>query len=173
MSDISEEYHIKVLDDDSVTASEKENDQQQDPAGSEQLIERLKRLQAEFANYKKRVQKETLELSSYVKSQLIYNLLPVIDDMKRLSEHKNMADRELLEVANTTYQKLFSILEKEGLQEIESIGKEFDPTIHEAVLIETGEGGRDNLILDEWEKGYKFKSRLLRPAKVKVYQVEN
>lgn len=137
---------------------------------SDNYLEMLQRLRAEFENYKKRVEKEKLELSTLIKSQLIYNLLPVIDDFERLLNNSHSYSKEIIKLI---YNKLMSILKEEGLQQIESVGKEFNPEIHEAVLTEHSGDDSNNKILEEWQKGYLFKSKLLRPAKVKVSQTRD
>jgi len=133
----------------------------------EENLEKLLRLKAEFVNYKRRTEKEKLDLSGFVKSQLIYRLLPVIDDFELMFSHAN-DDRENLSECKTIYKKMLSILESEGLEAINSTGEEFDPNIHEAMMIEHSDQEEDNKIIEEWQKGYTFKSKLLRAAKVKV-----
>ena len=111
-----------------------------------------------------------MELSTLIKSQLIYNLLPVVDDLERMFNNTHPDSENVLAGSKVIYDKLISILSDEGLQPLESVGKDFDPEFHEAVLIESGDDDLDNKIIDEWQKGYLFKSKLLRPAKVKVYK---
>lgn len=141
----------------------------------ENYLEILQRLKADFDNYKKRVTKEKLELSSHIKSQFIYKLLPVIDDFERMVKKRknddhidghenNFSGTELI------YQKLLTILKEEGLEKFDSVGNEFNPELHEAIIIEQGDDERDNQVVEEWEQGYLFESKLLRPAKVKVYK---
>ena len=84
------------------------------------------------------------------------------------NSHPN--NEEISKGCETIYNRLLSILKEEGLEPLESVGENFNPEIHEAVLIESGEEDLDNKILEEWQKGYKFKTKLIRPAKVKVYQ---
>lgn len=172
MSDKNEEYQIPVTHEGegadvngNVDAHDKSDD-------DSRLLNRLQRLQAEFENYKKREEREKGQLSSYVKSQLVSSLLPVIDDMERLLKHKESDEKNVMDGVSAIYMKLLSILEKEGLEPIESMGKVFDPMVHEAVSVERGNDDMHNVILDEWEKGYTFKSKLLRPAKVIVCQVQ-
>ncbi len=157
--------------------------QQQDLTESQQASEKpesddrdyfdmLQRLKAEFENYKKRVRRERIELSDFVKSDLIGKFLPVIDDFERMFDNSQHIEEAQLNVNKLIYAKLITILENEGLEPIDAVGEEFDPEWHEAVVIEKGEDGEDNIVLEEWEKGYLFKSKLLRPAKVKVFKKE-
>ncbi len=153
-----------AIDDSSDSESEKTGQDEMS------LMERLQRLQAEFQNYRKRVEKENMELSSFIKSQLIYKLLPVIDDFSRMFNHGDEEDLKIINGSEAIYRKLLSILQDEGLETIQTVGRTFDPYLHEAVLVESGAEGEDDQIIEEWEKGYMFKSKLLRPAKVKVYK---
>ncbi|MBN2012403.1 nucleotide exchange factor GrpE [candidate division KSB1 bacterium] len=131
----------------------------------DKYIDMLKRLQAEFDNYRKRIQKEKAELSSYAKSQLIYNLLPVIDDFHHMFRAESGENKDGV---NLIFQKLMTILENEGLKTVEATGEKFNPEYHEAVIIEPTETDDDDKVTDEIQKGYLFNEQLLRPAKVKV-----
>jgi len=135
-------------------------------------LERLQRLQAEFMNYKKRVEKERLELSDLFKSELVGSLLPVIDDFERMLDHSNGENTEFLKGVKFIYQKLIDALKDQGLKTIQAKGQKFDPRLHEAILIENGEDGEDEIVLEEWRKGYLFNERLLRPSQVKVFKSE-
>jgi len=141
-------------------------------SGDEKYLERLQRLQAEFVNYKKRIEREKLELSDFFKSELIGSLLPVIDDFERMLDHSNNEDNEFLRGIELIYQKLLDILKDQGLQPIESVGQKFDPNLHEAILIETSENGEDETVAEELRKGYIFNNKLLRPAQVKVIKTK-
>jgi molecular chaperone GrpE len=125
------------------------------------------RAEADFSNYKKRTEQEKNETIAFANSSLILNLLPVVDDMERAIaslppklENLTWVDGILL-----IHRKLKAILEKEGLAEIEAIGKPFEPSLHEAVARLDGEEG---IIINEVQKGYKLKNKLLRPATVVV-----
>jgi len=135
---------------------------------AEKYLDQLQRLQAEFLNYKRRVEKERLELSILFKSELVGSLLPVIDDFERMFDHSDDEHNELLKGTKLIYQKLIDILKEQGLKAIDAKGQKFDPRIHEAVLIESSEKGEDGIVAEEWRKGYFFSEKLLRPAQVKV-----
>jgi molecular chaperone GrpE len=132
-----------------------------------EYIGQLQRLQAEFRNYKKRIEKEWADVSLRAKSDFIRKLLPVVDDFERLLDHH---DQELscVEGVQLIYQKLYKILTDEGLEHIEAVGEEFDSAFHEAVDVqETGED-QDGTVLEEWETGYTFAGRMIRPSRVRV-----
>jgi len=147
-------------------------DKEQECSDDNKYLEQLQRLQAEFVNYKKRIEKERLEFSDFFKSELASSLLPVIDDFEHMLNHTNDEDNEFLTGIRLIYQKLLGVLEVQGLKPVEAVGRKFDPRFHEAVLIETIDDGEDDIVAEEWRKGYLFNERLLRPAQVKVLKID-
>jgi molecular chaperone GrpE len=133
----------------------------------EKYLDQLLRLQAEFQNYRKRTEREWSESSTRVKGDLIKTLLPVLDDFQRMLIHHGEEPCSV-EGVQLIYQKLIKILNDEGLEQIETVGKEFDPDFHEAIGIHGVDEDQDGMIADEWEPGYRFSGRLLRPSKVRV-----
>jgi len=125
------------------------------------------RAQADFVNYKRRSEQEKEELSQFAKSVLILNLLPVLDDMERAlaSIPSDNAELSWVEGIRLIERKLRGILETEGLSPIKAIGESFDPYLHEAIRQEKGEEG---IIIEEVQKGYEFRNRVIRPSKVVV-----
>lgn len=128
------------------------------------------RAEAELDNYKKRVHKERLEQLKYGYETLIRELLPVIDNLERAIEYskKHSQKDSLYEGVELTLKLLKKVIEGFGVSEINSIGQVFDPNLHEGVGIEEGEDYEDNVVIKEVEKGYLYKDRLIRPAKVIV-----
>jgi len=186
----SNDIEIKVLNEDEIENNQ-ENDSINNKAIQNELskestslktennyLGQLQRLQAEFVNYKKRIERERLDLSDYLKSELVSTLLPILDDLERLLHHSN-SDQTIYEPNETLvgtqliYQNLLEILKKEGLKPIETVGQKFDPNVHEALLIDPSSNGEHEIVAEEWRKGYFFKERLLRPAQVKVAKIEN
>lgn len=146
------------------------------PGINDQYFDHFLRLQAEFANYKKRIEREKLELSDFFKSELVGSLLPVIDDFERMLNHpvtSHENNEEFFKGTTLIYQKFIGILERQGLKAIQTVGKRFDPSFHEAILIEAGNSGDNDIVVEEWRKGYLFNDRLLRPAQVKVLKTES
>ncbi len=131
-------------------------------------LEQLQRLQADFINYKRRTEKEWAEISSTAKGELISNLLPVLDDFKRMINHNNENNFIEIDGVKLIYKKFNKILADEGLEEIPAVGCEFDPEIHEVVVTEETDQDKDSIVLEEWQTGYRFRGKLLRPSKVKV-----
>ena len=137
---------------------------------SKEYLKHLERLQADFDNYKKRQEKKQKEFIEFANERLINNLLSVIDNLERaLDSTKNEKDTKAIkEGINNTLKEFRNILQKEGVKPMQSIGHRFDPYKHEAVMkIETDKHSED-MVTEEFLKGYYIKSKVLRPAMVKV-----
>jgi len=142
---------------------------------AQEYLDHLQRLQAEFANYRKRAQKELIEAYDHAKAELICKLLPVIDDLERAVESLDSScnSEEALKGVKLIYAKLKFALQAEGLEAIQCRGKRFDPNLHEAVVVTQVNEGADNEIIKDFQKGYTFKGKLVRPSKVEVAQIES
>lgn len=125
---------------------------------------------AEVENIKKRSQRERDEYLKYGKVSLIQKILPVIDDLNRAMEaSQQSSDYESLSKGVELIAKsLDDILRNEGVEEIESIGKAFDPRFHQALMVEANEEYPENMIIEELQKGYILHDRVIRPGLVKV-----
>ncbi len=137
---------------------------------SKEYMERLERLQADFENYKKRQEKKQKEFIEFANEGLINNLLSVIDNLERaLDSTKNEKDiKAIKEGINNTLKGFTNILKKEGVMPMESIGHRFDPYRHEAVMKTETDKHSEDIVTEEFQKGYYIKSKVLRPAMVKV-----
>lgn len=142
---------------------------------AEQNKEKLMRLAAEFENYKKRMERERATMLKYAGENILRELLPTLDNLERALEQASadIADMEkkvegMVEGIDLTKKGLLSTLEKFEVTPIESAGKEFDPNEHEALTMEPSDEIPANHVLTEFVKGYRFKDRLLRAAKVVV-----
>ena len=136
-------------------------------AERDQLQDRYLRGQAEFQNFRKRVERERVELFEFASTEAVRALLPVLDDFERALK-AGCADKEYAAGMELIYQRFYETLKKLGLEPIVSQGQPFDPQIHHAVdSVETDEAP-DHTVLEEFQRGYNFKGRLLRPAMVKV-----
>ena len=132
-----------------------------------ELQDRVLRSQAEFQNFKKRVERERSELFEYASMEAVRALLPVLDDFER-SLKVESGDKEYVKGMELIYQRFYDGLKKLGLEPIISEGQAFDPHVHHAVdKVETEEAAPDT-VLEEFQRGYNFKGRMLRPAMVKV-----
>jgi len=137
---------------------------------SKEYLKHLERLQADFDNYKKRQEKKQKEFIEFANEGLINNLLTVIDNLERALDYaKNEKDTKAIkEGINNTLKEFSNILHKEGVKPMQSIGHRFDPYKHEAAMrIETDKYSEDT-VTEEFRKGYYIKSKVLRPAMVKV-----
>ncbi len=143
-------------------------------AQAQEYLDHLQRLQAEFANYRKRTLKELRESCDSGKAELACKLLPVLDDFERALEsiRPDTGNQEALKGVRLIYEKLRSVLQAEGLEHLTCAGQQFDPNVHEAVVVTRVDDGKDGRILRDFEKGYAFKGKLIRPSKVEVAQVE-
>jgi molecular chaperone GrpE len=131
------------------------------------LQDRLLRRQAEFDNFRRRAEREKTDVLEYANTETVRALLPILDDFERgLKVESN--DKEYSRGMELIYSRLSDSLKKLGLEPISCKGLVFDPHIHHAVeMFETDEF-EDNTVLEEYQRGYNFKGRLLRPAMVKV-----
>lgn len=136
--------------------------------------ERLVRLQADWDNYRRRTAQERLDERERAAEKLVVNLLPVLDDMERASEHaaKNDADNESLmqfvDGVNAVHDKMLSVLAKEGVEVIDPVGEPFDPLIHQAVGREENKDAYDETVAQVYQKGYSMGDKVIRNAMVTV-----
>jgi molecular chaperone GrpE len=137
---------------------------------SNEYLNRLKYLQADFENYRKRMEKEIHEAVRIGNEKLIINLLNVIDELElalrsgRETENK----QALLEGVEMTLKKMHTTLEQEGLTRIKAVGKSFDPKLHEVVMKVPTKEHDENMVIEEIRTGYIFRDKVIRPSIVKV-----
>ena len=133
------------------------------------LLDRLARLQAEFDNARKRAVREQQEFREYAAADVIKNFLPILDSFERaLKAGGDSNSSDFRNGIELIYRQFQDALQKIGVQPIVSVGQAFDPRVHEAVeMVDTTEVP-DHHVLDELQRGYKYKERLLRPAMVRV-----
>lgn len=131
--------------------------------------EKFLRLAADFDNYRKRREKEFADIIEYAGEEVLRNILPVIDDLERV--FSNMAtdgEKSLHEGLELIYRKFLKTLQNFGVAPIESVNQSFDPYFHHAVMTREEADVAPNTVLEEFEKGYKYKNHVLRHAKVVV-----
>ena len=131
------------------------------------LLDRLARMQAEFENARRRAAREQQDFRDFAVVDTIKSLLPVIDSFERALQAKSESG-EFRTGVELIYKQLQDVLAKLGVQPIAAKGQPFDPHVHEAIEMVETPHAPDHEVLDEWQRGYKFKDRLLRPAMVKV-----
>jgi molecular chaperone GrpE len=131
------------------------------------LLDRLARAQAEFENARKRSAREQQDFRDFATIDTIKSLLPVVDSFERALQAKSDSS-DFRSGVELIYKQLQDVLAKWGVQPIPAKGQPFDPRFHEAIeMVETTDAP-DHEVLEEWQRGYKYKDRLLRPAMVKV-----
>jgi molecular chaperone GrpE len=133
----------------------------------EELTSLLKRIQADFENYKKKAESEKKEFIDYAAAGLVSELLPLLDSFEMAMKNVKECDIEFLNGIKMIHLQLCKILESHGLKCIECVGKGFDPYRHEALAIEESEHA-ENTITDEIQKGYEIKGKVIRPSRVKI-----
>lgn len=139
-------------------------------AESLELRDKMLRMAAEQENFKKRMQRERENALKYAEEDILKELLPTLDNLQRAIEqgHGSSDASVLLEGVEMTSKGLLNTLEKFGLKAIDKVGEPFDPNFHEALAAEHSDDVPENMILQEYQRGYMFKDRLIRAAKVVV-----
>lgn len=137
---------------------------------SKEYLEHLKRLQADFENYKKRQEKKKEEFIEFANEELINKLLSIIDNLERaLDSTKNENSIEAISQGiNNILKEFCNILNKEGVRPIKAINHKFDPYKHEAIMSFETDKYPEDTVTEEFRKGYYIRSKVLRPAMVKV-----
>jgi molecular chaperone GrpE len=159
----------KAADESAVSETEKLR------AERDALLDRLARLQAEFDNARKRAVREQQEFREFAAADVIKNFLPILDSFERAlkaggdsNSNSNSNSNDFRNGIELIYRQFQDALQKIGVQPIVSVGQAFDPRVHEAVeMVDTSEVP-DHHVLDELQRGYRYKERLLRPAMVRV-----
>ena len=144
-------------------------------AANAELKDQMLRRQAELENYRKRLIRDKEEAVQFANESLIRDILGFLDNMERaLTAAKNGGDvNALIEGFEMTQNQLLSTLDKNwGLKAIDSVGQEFDPSLHEACMMTVDENLDKETVLEEFQKGYTLHDRVIRPSKVKIGKPE-
>lgn len=138
----------------------------------EEAENRYLRLQADFDNFRRRSRIELEASAKYRAQNIISDLLPAIDNFERAlkMDVDNEQAKSLKQGVEMVYRSLLDALKNEGVEVIEAVGKEFDPHLHQAVMQAEDENFGPNIVVEEFQKGYMLKDRIIRPAMVKVNQ---
>ena len=159
---------------DTAAATQSDQPDSGDPAELKQqrdeYYDRLLRKTAEFDNYRKRTERERIQLSEAAAADLLEELLPLVDDMERALKADTGAEaaEAIRKGVELIHKQLLETLRKRGVRPIESLGADFDPHFHMAVSHEPADGRREGEVIEEFRRGYMLGDRLLRPAMVKV-----
>lgn len=135
----------------------------------DELYDRLLRKQAEMENLRKRAQREKEEFLQHATADLVRALLPTLDAFERALQHRNSnVPEDFYQGMELIYREMLEVLRRAGLTPIETVGKTFDPHLHQAIEAVESPDHHDQEILEELQRGYRLKHRLLRPAVVRV-----
>lgn len=136
----------------------------------EELTDQLKRQMAEFDNFRKRTEKEKAGMYVIGAKEIIEKMLPVVDNFERglAAVPAEQAEDPFVEGMNKIYKQMMTTLQELGVTAIEAVGKEFDPNLHNAVMHVDDEESGENIIVEEFQKGYLYKEFVVRHSMVKV-----
>ena len=139
---------------------------------SEDYLTRLKYMQADFENIKKRFERDTEQIRSYCSERIVTQLLDVVDELElaiKVAKSADAPQKTLIEGVEMTLKKLRKVLEQEGVSPIEcTVGKVFDPCCHDAIAAETRDDVAECTVIEEIRKGYLLRDKVLRPTIVRV-----
>lgn len=134
-----------------------------------ELFEKLQRVSADYANYQKRVPKQVSDSVGYEKERILKSLLPVLDNFEHTINSDHSGDIEaVMKGIKIVYDQMLDTLKSHGVEQIQAESKFFDPSRHEAMLQRNEEDKENNLVLEEFQKGYVLNDRVIRPSKVIV-----
>jgi molecular chaperone GrpE len=133
------------------------------------LQDRLLRTAAEFDNYRKRIDRERRDLAEFAASDVLRELLPIIDNFERALQAPASPETDAFRKGiELIHRQMLELLRKRGVKPIEALGASFDPKFHQAVIHEASDSHREGEVMEELQRGYMLGERLLRPAMVKV-----
>ncbi|TWK45922.1 nucleotide exchange factor GrpE [Bacillus paralicheniformis] len=138
----------------------------------EEKENKLLRVQADFENYKRRARLDLEAAEKYRSQRIISDLLPALDNFERALQidPDNEQTKSLLQGMEMVHRQILEALKNEGVEQIPSVGEQFDPNMHQAVMQVEDEAYESNAVVEELQKGYKLKDRVIRPSMVKVNQ---
>ena len=140
----------------------------------DELFGKLQRVSADYVNFQKRSDKQIADSISYEKERIIKTLLPALDNFEHTLQNMEGAENvdALIKGVRIIYDQMLDILKSHGVEQTKSLGEQFDPNLHEAMMRQTDEQQEDNIVLEEFQKGYKLNGRTIRPSKVIVNKLQ-
>jgi len=135
-----------------------------------ELFGKLQRVSADYANFQKRVPKQIADTICYEKEKIIKSLLPALDNFEHTLQNANSAEDTdvFIKGIQIIHDQMLDIFKSHGVEQIKSPGELFNPAMHEAMMQKTEPDKEDNIVLEEFQKGYKLNGRVIRPSKVIV-----
>lgn len=166
----NDEENNELNQQDGIDLLVKENEELK--AKIEEAENRILRLQADYENSRRRAKLDLAATEKYKSQSLITGLLPAIDNFERALqiEADNEQTNSVLQGVEMVYRSLLDALKAEGAEQIEAVGKEFDPNLHQAIMQVEDANFESNIVVEELQKGYILKDRVIRPSMVKVNQ---
>jgi molecular chaperone GrpE len=139
-------------------------------AERDEILAKLQRVGADYANFQKRVPKQIADTIAYEKENIIKTLLPALDNLEHTLQNAAAADDVdvLVKGIRIIYDQTLNILKSHGVEQIKALDENFDPSVHEAVMQREEQDKMDNAVVEEFQKGYKLNGRVIRPSKVVV-----
>ena len=134
------------------------------------LLGQLQRVSADYANFQKRVPKQVSDSVGYQKERVIKSLLPVLDNLEHTLLNASSAEDVdvLVKGIRIIHDQMLDILKSHDVEQIQATGENFDPSMHEAMMQKSEPGEEDNIVLEEFQKGYMLNGRVIRPSRVIV-----
>jgi molecular chaperone GrpE len=136
----------------------------------DELFGKLQRVSADYANFQKRVPKQISDTISYEKERIIKSLLPALDNFEHTLQNTHSPENvdAFVKGIQIIYDQMLDIFKSHGVEQINAPGEKFDPSMHEAMMQKTEPEKEDNVVLEEFQKGYMLNGRVIRPSKVIV-----
>jgi len=133
----------------------------------DELFGKLQRISADYANFQKRVPKQITDTIVYEKERIIKTLLPALDNFERTLQNAHSAENVdvLVKGIQIIYDQMLDILKSHGAEQIKALGEKFDPALHDAMMKKADPEQEENIVLEEFQKGYKLNGRVIRPTK--------
>jgi len=134
----------------------------------DETFAQLQRISADYANFQKRSSKQIDESVRYEKERIIKSLLPGLDNFEHTLKNMADADDAHLKGVQIVYDQMLDILKSHNVEQIKALGEKFDPNMHQAMMRKTDDEAEDNIVLEEFQKGYELNGRVIRPCMVVV-----
>ena len=175
MNEEANEMNINKEEKENIESADKKVKKKKKNKEIESLLEKVSTLEeetlrakADLINYRKRKDEEVANLLKFADEDLIMNLLPVLDNFERALNADDVSEElsKYLEGFSMIYQSIRDILKNRGVEEIDALGKKFDPTLHHSISMRKEEGKEEDEVLEIYQKGYTYKGKVLRPAMV-------
>jgi molecular chaperone GrpE len=136
----------------------------------DELFGKLQRVSADYINFQKRTTKQIADTVAYEKEKIIKTLLPALDNFEHTLQNAQSAENTgiLIKGIRIVYDQILGILKSHGVEHIKALGEKFDPALHEVIMQKAEPEREENIVLEEFQKGYKLNGRVIRPSRVIV-----